>query len=98
MTVDRLRNISLAVAGVAIAAVLLSLIWHVPYLYTFIGVAAWAFVGHIVTADDDAPGGWSDPHGAVPFPWHVLAIKAAILALLVTVAVIFPSLRTLGGG
>ena len=98
MTVDRRRNISLAVAGVAIAAVLLSLIWHVPYLYTFIGVATWAFVGHIVTADDDAPGGWSNPNGAVPFPWHVLAIKAAILALLVTVAVIFPSLRTLGGG
>ena len=98
MTVNRRRNISLAVVGVAIAAFLLSLIWHVPYLYTLIGAAAWAFVGHIVTADDDAPGGWSNPDGAVPFPWHELAAKAALLALLVAIAVIFPSLRTLGGG
>ena len=88
----------MAVAGVAIAAVLLSLIWRVPYIYTLIGAAAWAFVGHIVTADDDAPGGWSNPNGAVPFPWQALAVKAALLALLVAVAVIFPGLRTLGGG
>ena len=88
----------MVVAGVAIAAVLLSLIWRVPYLYTLIGAATWAFVGHIVTADDDAPGGWSNPDGSVPFPWRELAVKAAFLALLVAIAVIFPSLRTFGGG
>lgn len=85
-------------AGVAIAAVLLSLIWRVPYLYTLAGAAAWGFRGHLVTADDDAPGGWSNPDGSTPFPWRELAVKAAFLALLVAIAVIFPSLRTLGGG
>ena len=98
MTVDRQRNVFFAISGVTIAAVLLSLIWHVPYLYTLIGAAAWTFVGHIITADDDAPGGWSNPDGTIPFPWHELAVKAALLALLITIAVILPGLRTLGGG
>jgi hypothetical protein len=98
MTVDHWRSISWVAAGVAITAILLSLIWHIPYLYTLIGAAIWAFIGHIITADDDAPGGWSNPDGSLPFPWRELAVKAAFLAGLIALAVLFPSLRAAGGG
>lgn len=56
-------------------ALLLSRIWHVPYIFTLMGFAAWAFFGHLVTADDDAPGGWSNPDGTHLFPWGELVIK-----------------------
>ena len=98
MTVDRWRSIAWVVTGVTIAAILLSLFWHVPYLYTFIGAAVWAFVGHVITADDDASGGWSNPDGSLPFPWRELAAKAVFLAALIAIAVFFPSLRAAGGG
>ena len=98
MTVDRWRSIAWVVAGITGTAILLSWLWRVPYLYTLIGAAAWAFVGHVVTLDDDVPGGWSNPGGTVPFPWRELAAKAAFLAALIAIAVVFPSLRAAGGG
>ena len=98
MTVDRWRIIAWIVAGVAVTAILLSLLWHVPYLYTLIGAGAWTLVGQIITADDDVPGGWSNPDGSLPFPWRELTVKAAFLAGLIAIAVLFPGLRALGGG
>ncbi len=35
-------------------------------LLLFVG---WPVLGTIVTADDDLPGGWSNPDGTVPPPW-----------------------------
>lgn len=69
-----------------------------PSLYTLIGAAAWAFVGHVITLDDDGPGGWSNPDGSLPFPWRELAAKASFLAALSAIALLFPSLRAAGGG
>jgi hypothetical protein len=77
-------------------AIVLSFIWRVPYLYTVLGFAVWAFVGHIVTIDDDLPGGWSNPDGSIPFPWAELAIKAAFLLGLVGLVFFIPVLQTLG--
>jgi hypothetical protein len=76
--------------------VFLSWMWKVPYLYTVIGFAAWAFVGHLVTIDDELPGGWSNPDGDVPFPWAELAIKAVILFSLLGLVFLVPALQTLG--
>lgn len=84
-------------AIVAGTAVLLSLFWQVPYIFTAIGFSAWAFFGHLITADDDAPGGWSNPDGSLPFPWAELAVKGAALAGLCAVAAFFPAVRGLGG-
>jgi hypothetical protein len=77
--------------------VALSLLWHVPYIFTLIGLSAWAFFGHLITADDDAPGGWSNPDGKNPLPWRALGIKAAVLISLGLIAIAFPSVRALGG-
>ena len=79
-------------AGVAIV---LSLIWRIPDIYTYVGFAALVFIGHVVTIDDDMPGGWRNPDGSQPFPWGALLIKAAILAAL-GLAALSPSVRALG--
>lgn len=77
-------------------AVMLSSIWAVPYLYTGIGFAIWALAGHLITMDDDLPRGWSNPEGDIPFPWAELAMKVAVLLVLVGLAFYVPALRKLG--
>lgn len=88
----------LILAGAIIAiAVVLSLIWHVPYIFTLIGFSAWAFFGHLITADDDARGGWSNPDGSLPLRWGWLILKALVFAALCVLAVELPAVRSLGG-
>jgi len=45
--------------------------------------SVWIFVGHLVTVDDEAPGGWANPDG-VPEVWRQsllwLAMKAMVCA------------------
>jgi len=94
--VARARCAWLGVVAIT-TALLLARIWHVLYIFTLIGFATWAFIGHLVTADDDAPGGWSNPDGAEPFPWAELAIKGVVLAFLGAVAAFVPFVRNLGG-
>ena len=49
-------------------------------------VSGWAAVGHLVTLDDDAPGGWSNPDQSRSF-WRTslsqLAIKASVFGAVV---------------
>lgn len=53
-------------------------------LVVFVG---WPVVGTLVTADDDLPGGWSNPDGTVPPPWctawfwGLLALRFSIAML-----------------
>jgi hypothetical protein len=82
---------------VAVCGVLLSAIWRVPYLDTLMSFAAVTLVVDLITADEDLPGGLRNPDGKGPLPWRGVAIKAAVLAGLVGCAIVFPTLRTLGG-
>jgi hypothetical protein len=82
---------------VVVTALVLSVGWHIPYVFTLIVFSAWAFFGHLVTADDDAPGGWSNPDGSQPFPWRELAIKGIIFVCLCVVAALVPAVRNFGG-
>jgi hypothetical protein len=93
---DRRRYIVLLVVVVS-TAVVLSLTLAVPYIFTVTGFAGWAFIGHVVTADDDAPGGWSNPDGKLPYPWAELVLKAVIFFGLCGAIAEFPGLRGLGG-
>lgn len=86
----------LSTAALALAAAL-SAFFGVAYIYTFIGLSGWAFVGHLVTIDDDLPGGWSNPDGAHPSPWQPLAAKGAVFLVLGVIAIAFPGARGLGG-
>jgi hypothetical protein len=90
------KSFLILLSVITVVAVALSSLWNVPYIYTLIGFAAWAFIGHVVTADDDVPGGWSNPDGTLPFPWGELVMKGAILVGLCAIAVFFPSVRSLG--
>lgn len=86
------------IGGVLIAitvAVALSMLWRVPYIFTFVGVATLVLVGHLVTIDDDLPGGWSNPDGSHPFPWPELVIKVAVVVIL-GLAALVPAVRALG--
>jgi hypothetical protein len=44
-------------------SIVLSMLWRVPYIFTLVGFAALALIGH-----DDIPGGWSNPDGSQAFP------------------------------
>jgi hypothetical protein len=97
VSVSELKRCGIMFAMVCLTAVLLSLVWKVPYLYTMIAFAVWPFVGHLITIDDDIRGGWSNPDGSISFPWAELAIKAAVLLGLLGLLFLMPKLRTLGG-
>ncbi len=96
MSVPKVKRYGIILAMMCLIALALSLFWEVPYLYTAIGFAVCAFGGHIVTIDDDLPGGWSNPDGSMPSPWGELAIKAAILLVLIWLALLNPGLRSFG--
>jgi len=97
MRTEVIKHYAILLAVVIAVALLLSLVWHVPYVYTLIGFSVWAFVGHLVTADDDARGGWSNSDGSVSFPWAELLIKALVLGALCALAALSPAIRSLGG-
>ena len=90
------KRYAILVVIVVATALLLSALWRVPYVFTLIGFSAWSFFGHLVTADDDAPGGWSNPDGSVPFPWAQLVVKGGLFLALCAVAAFIPVVRTFG--
>lgn len=48
----------------------LHFVFDLPLGYTALAVfVGWPVLGTVVTADDDLPGGWSNPDGTVPPPW-----------------------------
>jgi len=97
MRAEIFKRFAIFLAVVVITAIALSVVWAVPYIFTIIGFAAWVFVGHLITVDDDVPGGWSNPDGSLPFPWAELAIKGVVLAVACGLAAFLPAVRTLGG-
>jgi len=58
-------------------------------LVPLIVIAGWAFVGHLVTLDDDAPGAWSNPERSRTVWWSSvgqLCLKGvAFVVILATV-------------
>ena len=84
------------VVTTAVLAIAASLLFELPYIFTFLAVAGIVVIGHVVTIDDDMPGGWSNPDGAVPCPWQELLVKLSVLAFLVLLAFV-PWVRQFGG-
>src|SRR5258708_31209787 len=41
--------------------------WGLSVFASFVG---WPLLGTLITADDDLPGGWSNPDGTIPPPWR----------------------------
>jgi hypothetical protein len=89
------RQVSTILAFTTGIAVTLSLLWRIPYIFTFVGVAALILGGHFVTIDEDLPGEWSNPDGLAAFPWDELMLKIAVLILLAGLALV-PQIRALG--
>jgi hypothetical protein len=87
--------VAIVTAITSVCAIVLSIGWHVPYIYTFVGVSALVLGGHLITIDDEMPGGFSNPDGSEPFPWAELLVKAAVL-LVLGLAALVPGVRALG--
>ncbi|HEX6886086.1 MAG TPA: hypothetical protein VF530_22120 [Planctomycetota bacterium] len=51
----------------SVAAGLLGFTWAKWLAAPTLFIAGWAAIGHLVTLDDDAPGGWSNPDGSTSF-------------------------------
>jgi hypothetical protein len=52
-------------------AVGVHLYYHVPLGWSMLAfLVGWPILGTIITADDDLPGGWSNPDGTRPPDWH----------------------------
>ena len=96
MKTETAKQVARLGAVVVLTALALSLVWHVPYIYTVTGFAALVFAGHLITADDDIPGGFSNPDGSLPFPWMELAVKGGVLLALVALIVFVPSISSIG--
>jgi len=93
-----LKYATLLTLVVIVVALLLSWLASVPYIYTLCGFSAWAAVGHLITIDDDYPGGFSNPEKDKNIWRHSLlelAIKTGILCILV-VAAFYPQISHWG--
>lgn len=54
----------------AFLALAVHFIFHVSLGWSMFGfLVGWPIAGLIITADDDLPGGWSNPDGKTPPPW-----------------------------
>ncbi len=96
MAKGKIKYLLVPLAVVIGTAICLSAFWRVAYIYTLIGFSALVVVGHLVTIDDDFPGGWSNPDGSQLFPWKELLIKIGVLLSLGLLAALFPGLRKFG--
>lgn len=92
----KIKYLLIPLAVVLGTAICLSAFWQVAYIYTLIGFSGLVVVGHLVTIDDDFPGGWSNPDGSQTFPWKELLLKVGVLFFLGLLAALFPGLRRLG--
>lgn len=93
------RTTLLTILVVAVIAVCLSSVFDVPYVITFLGLSAWAALGHLITLDDDVPGEWSNPEGSMRL-WRLsllgLAIKVVVVICLFMLIARFPQIREFG--
>lgn len=84
---------------VAAAAVVLSWFLGIAYYYTVLGFLGWLVAGHLITIDDEGPGGCSNPEGDRKI-WRgsllELVVKASVLAAAVLLLVLFPVLHKFG--
>ena len=84
---------------VSLVALALSWFFGVPYYYTLLGFLGLVVVGHLVTIDDEEPGGWSNLEGSEKI-WHSslweLGAKAAVLLVGILLLVFFPALQEFG--
>ncbi|MCB1633551.1 MAG: hypothetical protein KDI37_17770 [Xanthomonadales bacterium] len=95
----QLARLALSVFGVVAIARLLSWLWQVPYATTALGLSALVLLGHVLTLDDDMPGGWCNPEGQAGI-WRtslmLLAAKFVWLGALITVIVQYPGIKAYG--
>ena len=99
MTKLILRQALIFLVALPAILVLLSWMFSVPYAIGLLGLLAWATIGHLVTLDDEMPGGWSNAEESRKV-WRLslagLVAKAGALVLLFWFVGQFPQLKEFG--
>lgn len=99
MDIKKHKGILIWLSFVFTSIVLLSLIANVPYIYSVLGFSIWIFAGHLITLDDDAKGGYSNPEDSKEI-WlsskKELAVKFLALISLLIIVFLFPSIKEYG--
>ena len=71
--------------------------WGLSAFASFVG---WPLLGTLITADDDLPGGWSNPDGTITPPWRTAGFWGQLsmgFAISAFVAALDAGLRTTVG-
>lgn len=94
-----MKGVFIWLAVMITAILVLSFFANVPYIYTILGISAWVSIGHLVTLDDDMPGGWSNPENSANI-WRSskleLLIKFSVSLGILTIMSMFPSITEYG--
>ena len=95
---DQVRRIALWVFAASILASLGASLLHERTAAVWLGapallLSAWAFFGHLVTLDDEFPGGWSNPDSQrsvllTSLTW--LAVEAVVFAAALWLVLAWP--------
>ena len=76
-----------------------SYFFSVPYAVSFACISVLACIGHLITFDDDLPGGWSNPEGEKSIVhWSIIELCIKILFAIIVCWVVytFPQLSEYG--
>jgi hypothetical protein len=92
------RKLLIGVGAISVMACLVSIALGKTSLSGWLGapsvvISAWTFGGHLVTLDDDFPGGWSNQEGsrsALTQSLWALAFKALVLLATSFIAFVLP--------
>ena len=98
MVIAKHRNIILWLLFIAIIVLVLSILADIPYIISILGLSIWSLLGHLVTLDDDMPGGWGNPEGSKKIWTHSkkeLFIKLLIAIGIYALIAIFPGIKKL---
>ena len=99
MEIKDYKQYFILIGVILVVAICLSLYASIPYIYTVCGFSAWAFMGHLVTLDDDMPGEWSNPDSSKRiwlFSKIELLIKFIILLSILSLIYLFPEIKKFG--
>ncbi len=71
----------------------------IAYIHSFLAIITWASFGHLITLNDDWPGGWNNPKKSKSF-WRsslvAMVLKFVVLILIMNLIWKYPVVSSYG--
>jgi len=93
---DQAKRYGISLACICLSAAIASTIWKVAYVYTCVFFVAPSMFEQLIATGFARPRDRNKLDDRSKFQWHGMAIKTAILLILVGLAISVPPLRRLG--